>query len=436
MKCGFGEALITPPEGSYMPGYLTIRRSTEVRDELYAKAFVCERGQQSFAVIVLDVMYLDRPEVQRIRGLVTRQTGIPEKAIMVSCTHTHTGGPWFPEQDGERSAAYIDWLVRQSATAALEAYRARRPAVAGIGSGLAEGLAFNRRYRMADGTVKTNPGIGRSDVLGPDGPADPEVLVLRIDDEAGQPMGVVVNFACHADTVGGTAISADFPGELSRKVKEALGAQTVCVFVLGACGDVNHVPVMDGRSVKRGEHHLWMGRRLAEAALQARQSAEPLSASGEPKIAVGTEGFHLTYRQPESKDIAAARRVLADEASPETEKTRAERFLLVLDNPKLETEIEIQLFRFGDAVIAGLPGEWFAEFGLELKRRAGFRHVIVNTICNGSTIGYIFTRRAFVEGSYETHLKNISRNPEGTGERMVTHALAGLDRLRKAGMEA
>ena len=49
-----------------------------------------------------------------------------------------------------------------------------------------------------------------------------------------------VNFAMHPDTVGGEAISADFPGVLARLLAESRDPAMLTVFANGCCGNINH----------------------------------------------------------------------------------------------------------------------------------------------------------------------------------------------------
>ena len=76
------------------------------------------------------------------------------------------------------------------------------------------GRCFNRRFHMADGTVRTNPGTGNPDVVRAAGPVDPDVGVLCIQKTDGAPVGLLCNYALHY--VGGgdheREISADYFG--------------------------------------------------------------------------------------------------------------------------------------------------------------------------------------------------------------------------------
>ena len=53
-----------------------------------------------------------------------------------------------------------------------------------------------------------------------------------------------------------------------------------------------------------------------------------------------------------------------------------------------------------ELAIVGLPGEVFAELGLDLRARSPFPHTLVLGLAN-EAIGYVPTRRAYDEGGYE-----------------------------------
>lgn len=424
IRCGACEVVITPPLGSEIPGQFADRRVTEVKDELYVKAIAIESDGEALLLVVVDALFVLATETERIRKRIHAFTDISPERIMVSATHTHTGPPIWPGQD----EAYLAELTRKAADAAILAYRRRQPARIGFGSGREAGIAFNRRFRMKDGTVLTNPGYQNPQLLEPEGPADPEVVVVRIDDEAGRPLAVVTNFACHPDTVGGTEACADYPGSLSRSLKLALGAQTVSLFVQGASGNVNHHNFLQPRAIA-ADHYAKMGRILAGEVLRVREKI-PLQDGGLP-LPLGAARclFPLVYRQATEEEAEQARQTLQSPDARPIERILAERLLQTMDNPVREAEMEIQAFRIGELAVAGLPGELFAELGLRLKAEAPYAGLIVNTICNGTNTGYVGTREAYANGGYEMRLRNYSRNAAGTGELFVDKALELLRQL-------
>ncbi|WP_127586809.1 neutral/alkaline non-lysosomal ceramidase N-terminal domain-containing protein [Paenibacillus koleovorans] len=434
LQCGMYETVITPPIGSSIPGYLTERKNTHTIDDLYAKALVLATDSSTLALVVLDALYVRKSESDRIRERVEQFTGIPRQHIMVSATHTHTGGPIRPGFDQSLNASYLDYMVERAADAVIQAYNERRPATMGLGIGYEHEISFNRRYYMADGTVRTNPGFQHPQLDRPTGPIDPEVLVVRLDDENGKPIGVVTNFACHTDTVGGTGICADFPGELSRSLKGALGERVVSLFVLGACGNINHLDFTKPAFSIQPEHYRKMGRILAAEVLRTREKIEMIAQQQQQQstlpIAALHSEFELVYRMPDAAAVADAERTLQSANASVADRFFAEELLYVKNNPIDSVPIEIQVFRLADLVIAGLPGEIFVEFGLSIKQSSPFAYTMINTLCNSSTTGYVCTRDAFVQGGYEPKLRNVHRNPPQAGEWFVEHAvrlIRGLD---------
>jgi hypothetical protein len=77
--------------------------------------------------------------------------------------------------------------------------------------------------------------------------------------------------------------------------------------------------------------------------------------------------------------------------------------------------------------IVGLPGEVFAELGLDLRARSPFAHTLVLGLAN-EAIGYVPTRRACDEGGYEP---TSSRLEPGGGELLVEAALELLGQLSR-----
>jgi neutral ceramidase len=73
-----------------------------------------------------------------------------------------------------------------------------------------------------------------------------------------------------------------------------------------------------------------------------------------------------------------------------------------------------------------VPGELFAELGLELKRRSPFRHTFVVESLSES-IGYIPNRIAYNDGGYQSGVG--TRVPPGGGELLLERS---VDLLLKA----
>ena len=88
--------------------------------------------------------------------------------------------------------------------------------------------------------------------------------------------------------------------------------------------------------------------------------------------------------------------------------------------------MEVQVFRLGSEVaIVGLPGEVFVDLGLAIKKASPFPTTLVIELAQDAP-GYVPTRKAFQEGSYETV---NSRILPGGGEMLLEAAVQTLNEL-------
>jgi hypothetical protein len=89
--------------------------------------------------------------------------------------------------------------------------------------------------------------------------------------------------------------------------------------------------------------------------------------------------------------------------------------------------LEVQVFRLSDEVaVVGLPGEVFVEHGLAIKKASPFPITLVIELCQDD-VAYVPTKKAFLEGSYETVNSRIA---PGGGEAMTDTAIKLLRELR------
>src|SRR5690606_30145480 len=89
--------------------------------------------------------------------------------------------------------------------------------------------------------------------------------------------------------------------------------------------------------------------------------------------------------------------------------------------------LEVQVFRLSeDVAIVTLPAEVFVELGLAITAASPFKTTLVIELANDCP-GYIPTKKAFAEGSYETV---NSRVQPGVGEQLVETAVSLLRDLK------
>lgn len=426
LKCGMSEINITPPLGLSIPGYFTGREATGIKDDLFAKALVADDGNVTAVIIAVDSLCVDRDVVEKIRKRASELTNIDPGNIMISATHTHTGTPVLSRFAGPEEEKYMDTYIKKVADAAVIAYNKREPVKIGFGLGHEEDISFNRRFYMKDtGKVMTNPGVGNPFIDKAEGSINPEVVVMRIDDIQGNPIGVLTNFACHPDVVGGNEYSADYPGQLSRTLKKLLGENVVSLFLNGACGNINHINVFgdeEKEKLKKGANgvfYLKMGKVLAGEVFKVR---EKIDYSENDKVDVKSITFTSDIRRPTSEEIEEAKKVLQSETTTKREKRFANLVVNFNYDMPETTEVEVQVVRIGDLAVVGLPGEIFVEFAFDIKSQSQIPYTIVSNLSNGN-FGYIVTKEALKNGGYETLITSRPKVVVEAGYEMVIHAV-------------
>ena len=116
----------------------------------------------------------------------SRRTGIDRDAVMICCSHNHSS-PFVP-MGGPNNKDYLSALPRLIADSIEQAYKALQPAHMFLGRSLVYDGIHNRRVvSKSDGLVlntwleKLNDLAQTPQVLGTEGPIDPELWLARFD---------------------------------------------------------------------------------------------------------------------------------------------------------------------------------------------------------------------------------------------------------------
>jgi hypothetical protein len=444
LTAGAATTDVTPPKGCPMAGYYSFRGAEGAHDPLFAKALVIEKDGTRIALVSLDLITTTRGLVEETRRLIEQRTGIPGRNVMISATHSHTGPVlWdgtpradFVAGDAAKIAKdYVAELPGKIADAVKKADEARTQAHISFGTGKEEGLAFNRRFHMTDGTVGWNPGKKNPKIVRPAGPTDPSVPVVLVetDEKQPKPLAAYVNFAMHLDTVGGLHYSADYPATLSKALAAVKGDDFITVFTTGCCGDINHINVDSDKPQKGHGEAARIGTRLAGEVLRTFETLKPV-ANG--PIRVSSEIVEFALPLVTGEDALAAKKVLADlegKAKPAPkflDQVRAFQVLDVSGRLGKPLQVEVQVISLGDDLAwVSLPGEIFVELGLQIKLGSPFRQTVIAELANGS-VGYVPNRAAYGQGNYEVV---SARCAEGSGEKLVDSAIKQLREQFKQG---
>jgi hypothetical protein len=427
-RAGAAEFVITPPLGVDIYGAYHRERAEQILSDLYARALVLDDGHTAVAILCLDLCIVPPEVAEAVSRRVEERAGIPAGQVMLTCSHTHTGPavaatPWYGPDP-----AYVDLLTRRIADAAVAAHQRLVPARLLAGKGQETSVSFHRRFWMKDGTLRTNPEYQDPNIVRAAGPIDPDVLVLRVEDLGGKPLALLVNFAMHPAIVGGLdfvdgpSISADFPGAMAGVLQETYGRDVAVLFTNGACGNINHRD--------RSKPGPQVGQKVAEAigtvlageVIKTHAHLEPID-TGEP-IRYAARDVDLALRLPTpeeldwAQDFQKSEMYVMDAAGIEV--VRAHRILGLWKSEGTHATVIVQTLGVGDFAYVTLPGEPFAELGMEIKARSPYRHTFVGELNGKTSVGYIPTESEFDKGGYEDVSSNVV---PGSGERLVEVAL-------------
>jgi len=415
IRVGVGKTDITPPLGAPLRGYYYERLATDVHDNLFARAMVIDDGNNTLVMVIVDLIDAIPDSFKKASVKIEQKFNIPASNIMMSSIHSHTS-PAFSED-------YKKMLSVKIYDAVAIAMQDLQPAVIKSGAGIEENVSYHRRFMMKDGTVKFNPGALNPDIVRPMGPIDPEVGILYIETPDGKPIAVLVNFANHLDTVGGTEISADYPYYIGKVLKKVLGDETIVFFGLGACGNINHFNVKSPETLKGFGRTERIGYALAGSVIRELPALETNEIS---HLSSGNEVLYLKIPEYTREEIAAAKINAVKESDNEASTPEIREAMKILKVQKMNgepIEAKVVTFGLGDVGIVALPGEIFVELGLEIKKRSPYKHTFILELSSNS-IGYIPNEDAFKYGAYEVE---VSRIAKGEGERLVESSVKLLE---------
>ncbi len=427
---GTAENDITPPIGTQLAGYFQRRVSDGIISNLMAKAVVLGEGDARCVLITCDLITMTAAVCNKARAIISEATGIKPERVMICSTHTHTGPEIRVPTKGvtEVNEEYLAGLPQRIADAAIKAAKTQRPAYLCIGTEHEQGLAYNRRFRMSNSTEQFGPSASEGVTAeGFAGPTDSTFGALVFKETLeGKPFLVICNYSVHIDVTGGNKISADFPAVMQKTLRAIYGDALICLYVQGACGNINHVPYLEDDPYPR--KGVWkseqLGRAFAGKAMTIIEKARPSKS-----IKVDTVSEILDVPMfPKSDPVYQMR--LASAKSKKEPNAFEQALIKRSENYSDEGSIkrEVQTMRIGDAVFCGAPGEYFVEWGLEIKKWSPFKYTFIAELCDDA-VGYIPTYEAFMRGGYEATPVVSVRSTPALGQMIADANFRNLRKL-------
>jgi hypothetical protein len=403
LRAGVATEDITPPPGVRLSGFAGRDwRNAGSRDPLRASALYLEQGNRAAAVLVtLDVIGLGPRDDARLRRAIAAQFGIGADAVLVACSHTHSGPATMNiRATGGREAAWTGEVLRRATRAALRA-RESAVAVGRVETGAAPcGASVNRRVRLPSGEIVMGEGEGFR---------DPECRVLLLRPAGGDaaPLAAVFHYAMHPVSLDrdNRLTSGDWVAVARERVEAEAGCPAL--FVQGCCGDIN--PRVRGS----GACADLLGAQVADAALAALGGDGGLRALAEVRLGTGAAVARLPL-QP-LPDPGALARVEADAAETLARRDAplATRQIAQADRewvracrrraaspgaPRAALPARLQALTLGEITLVSLPGEPFARTGQMVRDQVPGAWPVGYA---GSNLGYLCPDDVLEAGGYE-----------------------------------
>lgn len=412
LLAGVAAVDITPPPGQMLWGYSNrTHGATGTLDPLMAKALVLRSGDNSVAIVALDLGRTPEEAVlEKIRDRTQRECGVSN--LFVTASHTHHAPAM--ESTPDQPNPYADKVGQQIGDIICQAAKNLVPVRMGVGRGTAD-WAHNRRKFLPDGRVAMQ---WRNAEREKTGPVDLEYGLLRFDRADGTPLAVLFNYACHPVVLGpdNYQYSADYVGPACATVEEQL--KTTCLFLQGGCGNIN--PYMDKTPLDQNgvAEMRKMGRAIGEllvATARDTKTAVPEHPS------VKFEARRVPIRLRWDIEAPEVRAILSKAYGPRFDNYISK----VIKNNVAQCTLTTVVID-DDVALVGMPGEIFVQFQTAIKTQSP----VPNSFLVGYTNGYYAyfpTLRDAAAGGYGG--KTATYVEPGAGERMTNEALTTLYKM-------
>ncbi len=245
-------------------------------DSLYVKALVLKSGDETAVIVTVDAVAIAEigsirnDFLANVRSRLNRELKLDPARVLINASHCH----------GKVCADVEQRTVR----AVVEAWENMVPVHVGAGTGCEDRIMENRRLVLKNGKeadVRHAYSLPPDEEVASVGPVDPEIGILRLDQEDGETLAVVFNFACHPILeVPSRENTADISGFASKVIEDNLSEDTIALFLQGCGGDVNPILYKDVNNPRDAEV---LGNMLGLSTLQGLKKIRS-SEGGELKI--------------------------------------------------------------------------------------------------------------------------------------------------------
>ncbi len=440
-RVGYGRKTFMPEFGVPLAGYGNTEKrvSTGYFDELTTSCTaVSDENDNTVLLFADDIINTSEKDIDSWRKSIHEATGVPEKNIMFTASHTHSA-----PDTGVNSGtvvAFMKIMGKSVLDAAIEALNCRVPAKMYYGQIETEGLNFVRHYFTDDGVSvgdNHNDVSHGSSVTKHTTMSDRNLYMLKFERE-GEKDVYYANFRAHATFTGGTTaydISADFVGQFRKFFEEDTGAYIS--YYQGAAGNQNPTTRLEEEE-KGYDTYEKHGRALADFAIEGAKNMKEVNAG---EIKVKNVKYVGEINHSRDKDVAVAK-LVSDRWKKTNDSVETKKYAYTLGlvsqyeanaiirNAGLgkNKEVYLNTLAIGDDVaITYIPFEQFDTNSSYIIENSPYKYTLPQGYSNGSN-GYLPSSYAYEYGCYESDTTYMK---PGTGEDVANKLLEMLKELKK-----
>jgi hypothetical protein len=374
LKAGIARIDITPEVPVMLYGYASRKTPSEgVHDHLFARAVAFENNGRRLVMVSSDIGSYTDTLYSVAKKSIMDKYGLRESEFFLAAIHSHSSpvASLDINKINANNVQYTKSLMQKLTAVVGDALKNLKPVITGSGVGYSP-VGSNRREMASDGSIV----LGRN----PYGPTDKEVLVFKITDSEGKPVGAIFDYATHATSLGpdNMIISGDVLGISEQFVEQILGKDVITPVFAGASGNIDPwYRILPSFNTENGwiPEPVLLGTLLGEEAVHVFRDVKEMQTSAE--IGSSIETIQCPRKNLDEKD---------DE-------------LPALDKQNT-VPITITAAHVGDVAFIGFSVEMLTEIGMAIKAGSPFKHTFIITHCNGSS-GYLPVSELYKEGGYE-----------------------------------
>lgn len=392
---------ITPTTPKWLLGYADRQSTAGVHDPIHHRVVALDDGTTKFVIASTDLCMFSPSIYDEAAKRLEKETGIPAVRFWWTVTHTHSAPEIGPpgvykvllkgRSQHPIDTEYTEFIVASLVRSAKQAVAQLQPARLAIGTGMS--LAnINRRARDIDGKISLG--------LNPEGPADRQIGLIRLEKADGSLLALLANYAMHGTVLNGSflKISGDAQGIVAQYVESQLGAPML--YINGAAGDLAPIYSVypDPRSGHLTQFNVLLGQRIVEA------NRRLPKATATVKLAA----YEHWVKTPRKAGMDWTEELPSYQSGD-------------------QVRMPIRFLTINDTAIWAAPVEMFCALALYVRAHSPFANTFYFGYTNG-WIGYLPTKAAFAEGGYEPATSVFSDQVEEDTTSAVVTFLQGLPR--------